>query len=234
MKFVISLAMFSFCLATEAGAGQYYLRDGRNASLSGPALVAASKDPATLDHHKNTACYSAFLLIKPAPDGNVESTSYLIDYDALSKGVIRYIRTVTDKCEFDKTLQVDQCHDQGAASGSKVYRGRILSSKALGEDVFLYKPLTDAEWTQLGSGGTLSLPTSGTSIGGVYFNAEMVLQFNCSDDGADLSKYLDDKPSDIDLKKNIATYKERRGANGLGAPLNDAEWSSLTKLLGLQ
>ena len=61
---------------------------------------------------------------------------YGIDYDVLSKGVIRYLRTITDECLFERNLQVDRCHDQDAMSGSKEHRDRMLSSKKLGEDVF--------------------------------------------------------------------------------------------------
>ena len=212
-----------------AHAEDYYLPDGRAASLSGMQIYMDAQMGGRLDAMK---CLHSFMIIESKVSGGVRSRSYAVDLNALANGRLRYLLEAEDSCTFDTESRIDTCQQTHPDSQeTREYHGIVGQVDPENPDVVLYRTITDAEWSEYRVTGQLPISpiemTMQLAMGG-----NLSFQFPC-DGQADISTFLVDNPTPEELRELRATYKNRY-KDGPSIPFTDAEWKRVIQIIGSQ
>jgi hypothetical protein len=225
MLFICGVVFFR----DPARADDYYLPDGRAASLSGLQIYMDAQMGGRLDAMK---CLHSFMIIESKFTGGIQSRSYAVDLSALAEGRLRYLLEAEDSCTFDTENRIDTCQQTYPDSQeTRVYHGLVGQIDPENPDVVLYRTITDAEWSEYKVTGQLPISPIEMTMQ-LAMGDNLSFQFPC-DGQADISNFLVDNPTPEELQELRATYKTRyRG--GPSIPFTDAERKKVIEIIGSQ
>jgi len=223
-KRLVVCAALLLVTACPGYAGNYYLPAGRAASLPAQQYLSDQKNGSQLAAMQ---CLQGFFMIRNLADGRAESSSYGIDFNALGRGVLRFVLFDRQTCLFDNKTNIDTCSWRDAESGEE---GRSHAHvEFLGKDrsePVQYRVLTEKEWLTFSASGTL--PTDSSATSNTSESQNPATQFLCAD-GFDVSRFLIDSVSREELAGVVSEYRSRQGTSA--ALFTNSEWNSARGLL---